>query len=106
MGDVSPGTPIVAVQINRHDVFDLDDPSTSAWPYRWVNALHILTREDFIRRLLLFKVGDVLDPARLEETEIILRGDRIPEPGEHLGAAGPRRGRSDRRDARPVDAWP
>lgn len=78
--DVAPGTPIVAVQINRHDVFDLDDPSTSAWPYRWVNALHILTREDFIRRLLLFKVGDVLDPARLEETEIILRGTGFLNP--------------------------
>jgi hypothetical protein len=80
MGDVAPGTPIVAVRVNRQDVFDLDDPSTSAWPYRWVNALHILTREDFIRRLLLFKVGDVLDPARLEETEIILRGTGFLNP--------------------------
>lgn len=77
---VAPGTPIVAVQINRHDVFDLDDPSTSAWPYRWANALHILTREEFIRRLLLFKVGDVLDPVRLEETEIILRGTGFLNP--------------------------
>ena len=78
--DVAPGTPIVAVQIDRHDVFDLDDPSTSAWPYRWVNALHILTREDFIRRLLLFQVGDLLDPARLAESEIILRGTGFLNP--------------------------
>ena len=42
--EVAPGTPIVAVRIDRHDVFDLDDPSTSAWPYRWVDALHIVTR--------------------------------------------------------------
>ncbi len=80
VGDVAAGTPIVAVRVNRHDVFDLDDPATSAWPYRWVDALHMLSREDFIRRLLLFKVGDVLDPARLEETEIILRGTEFLNP--------------------------
>ncbi len=71
--DVAPGTPIVSVRIERHDVFDLDDPSTSAWPYRWVNALHVVTREDLIRRLLLFRVGDRLDPVQLAESEIILR---------------------------------
>jgi hypothetical protein len=78
--EVAPGTPIVAVQITRGDVFDLDDPSTSAWPYHWANALHVLTHEDFIRRLLLFKAGDPLDPARLEESEIILRGTGFLNP--------------------------
>ena len=78
--DVAPGTPIVAVRIDRHDVFDLDDPATSAWPYRWANALHILTREDFIRDLLLFRVGDRLDPLLLGESEIILRGTGFLNP--------------------------
>ncbi len=78
--EVPPGTPIVAVRIDRHDVFDLDDPSTSAWPYRWVDALHIVTREDFIRRLLLFRVGDLLDPLLLAESELILRGTGILNP--------------------------
>ena len=71
--EVAPGTPIVAVRIVRHDVFDIDDPATSAWAYRAVNALHVLSRENFIRAMLLFRVGDPLDPLRLAESEIILR---------------------------------
>jgi hypothetical protein len=71
--EVAAGTRIVSVRIDRHDVFALDDPSTSAWPYRWVNALHVLTREEFIRRLLLFRAGDSLDPVKLAESELILR---------------------------------
>ena len=78
--EVAPGTPIVAVRIERHDIYDLDDPATSAWPYRWVDALHILTREEFIRSLLLFHVGDPLDPARLAESELILRGTGFLNP--------------------------
>jgi hypothetical protein len=78
--EVAPGTPIVAVRIDRHDVFDVDDPSTSAWPYRWVDALHIVTREEFIRSLLLFRAGDRLDPALLAESELILRGTGFLNP--------------------------
>jgi hypothetical protein len=83
--EVTPGTPIVAVRIERHDIYDLDDPATSAWPYRWVDALHILTREEFIRSLLLFHVGDPLDPARLTESELILRGTGFLNP-VHISA--------------------
>ena len=78
--EVAPGTPIVAVRIDRHDVFDLDDPSTAAWPYRLVDALHIVTREDFIRSLLLFQAGDRLDPMRLAESELILRATGFLNP--------------------------
>jgi hypothetical protein len=78
--EVLTGTPIVSVRIERHDVFDLDDPSTSAWPYRLVDALHILTREELIRRLLLFREGDRLDPVRLAESEILLRGTGFLNP--------------------------
>ena len=78
--DVAPGTPIVAVLIDRHDVFDLDDPETSAWPYRWADALHIMTREDLIRSLLLFQVGDRVDPMQLTESEIILRATGFLNP--------------------------
>ncbi len=78
--EVAPGTPIVSVRLERHDIYDLDDPGTSAWPYRWVDALHIVTREEFIRSLLLFHVGDPLDPARLAESELILRGTGFLNP--------------------------
>jgi hypothetical protein len=78
--DVAPGIPIVAIRIDRHDVFDLDDPATTAWPYRWADALHIVTREDFIRSLLLFRVGDRVDPVQLAESELILRGTGFLNP--------------------------
>ena len=87
--EVAPGTPIVAVRIDRHDVFDLDDPSTSAWPYRWVDALHITTREDFIRSLLLFQVGDRLDPRLLAESELILRRTGFLNPVNISARPGP-----------------
>lgn len=78
--DVAPGTPIVAVRIERHDIYDLDDPETSARAYRWVDAAHALTREKFIRSLLLFEVGDLLDPLRLAESELLLRGTGFLNP--------------------------
>jgi hypothetical protein len=78
--EVPPGTPIVAIRVVRTDIFDLSDPGTSAWPYRWANALHILTREQFIRNMLLFRVGDKLDPARLAESERILRDTGFLSP--------------------------
>ncbi len=78
--EVPPGTRIVAVRIVRHDVFDLEDPATSAWPYRAADALHVLSHEAFIRALLLFRVGDPLDPAKLAESERILRGTGFLNP--------------------------
>jgi hypothetical protein len=79
-GEVAPGTPIVAIRVVRTDIFDLSDPGTSAWPYRWANALHVLTREQFIRSLLLFRVGDKIDPGRLAESERILRDTGFLSP--------------------------
>jgi len=78
--EVPPGTPIVLIRVVRTDIFDLSDPETSAWPYRWANALHILTREQFIRDLLLFRVGDKLDPALLEESARLLRDTQFLSP--------------------------
>ena len=101
--DVAPGTPIVAVRIDRHDVFDLDDPATSSWPYRWVDAVHIMTRESFIRSLLLFKAGDRLDPLQLAESEIILRATGFLNPVKITARPVTWRGRGHRRDPRPVD---
>jgi hypothetical protein len=80
--EVPPGTPIVAVRIIRTDIFDLSEPGTSAWPYRWANALHVLTREKFIRSLLLFRVGDKLNPALLAESARILRATGFLNPVE------------------------
>ncbi|HNX49147.1 MAG TPA: hypothetical protein PKL08_03195 [Thermoanaerobaculaceae bacterium] len=78
--EVRAGTPIVAVTVVRHDVFDTDQPGTQAWPYRAANALHFLTREAFIRSQLLFKSGDLLDPTLLAESERILRDHGFLNP--------------------------
>jgi hypothetical protein len=59
------------------DTTDLDPDAPFLWAYRLANALHIRTREDFIRKELLFKTGDCLDPLRLLETERLLRGYRF-----------------------------
>ncbi|MGC8915762.1 MAG: hypothetical protein ACP5NF_02130 [Thermoanaerobaculum sp.] len=67
------GAKIQAIHVIRHDVFDTSDPKTSAWPYRAANALHMLTRERFIRSLLLFKEGDPWDPELAAESERLLR---------------------------------
>lgn len=79
-GDSPPPPRIVAIEVIRHDVFDLTDPETAAWPYRMANALHILTRERFIRSLLLFREGDRWDPSLAEESERILRGTGFLNP--------------------------
>lgn len=77
---VHTGLPIVAIHVVRHDVFDLSDPETSSWPYRTANALHTLSRERFIRSLLLFKEGDPWDPALAAESERLLRATGFLNP--------------------------
>ncbi len=77
---LQPGTPIVRITVIRDDVFDTADPATSAWPYRWADHLHVTTRERYIRSLLLFKVGDPLDPAILAESERLLRSTGFLSP--------------------------
>jgi len=76
----APGAPIVAIHVVRQEVFDLADPKTSSWPYRTANALHVLTRERFIRSLLLFREGDPWDPALAAESERLLRATGFLNP--------------------------
>ena len=63
---------IRSVEIVRQDVF----PEITGRPrflYQWANTLHIVTRENVIRRVLLFKPGDEFDPELLAESERKLR---------------------------------
>ncbi|MDD5564268.1 MAG: hypothetical protein PHQ91_11190 [Thermoanaerobaculaceae bacterium] len=87
--EVAAGTPIVAITIIRTDIFDTSEPGTAAWPYRWANHLHVLTRERFIRSLLLFKVGDPVDPALLAESERLLRSTGFLSPVTITARAAP-----------------
>lgn len=69
----SKRVPIVAIRIVRHDIFDVEDPATSAWPYRLADKLHVLSTEGYIRSMLLFREGEPLDLAKLAESERLLR---------------------------------
>jgi hypothetical protein len=62
--------------VDNHSIFDLDQLEASGvlrGVYKLANSLHVKTRESFIRRELLFAVGDCLDPFLLEESERLLR---------------------------------
>src|SRR5450756_15584 len=67
-GPVRIGT----IRIESVDVFSPDE-AAKGWIYRAANTIHMQTRESFLRKQLLFREGDVLDIARLEETERNLR---------------------------------
>ena len=78
------GWPIVAIEFERHDIFDTSDPKTKAWFYRWANALHIISKEEFIRSMLLFTEGDASSQDKADESARILRAlgiMRLPATG-------------------------
>ena len=60
------------IQIESNDVFSPEE-AAKGWFYRAANSIHITTRESFLRKQLLFSEGDLLDIARLAETERNLR---------------------------------
>ncbi len=64
------------VWINNGDIFDLTDPEEDRWFYRWINRLHVRTRQGTISDQLLFQPGDRYDPRTVEESERILRDNK------------------------------
>ncbi len=78
--DAIDGLPIVAITFDRFDIFDTADPKTDAWFYRWANALHIVSKEDFLRSMLLFKEGDPYSASAAAESARILRSLGIVNP--------------------------
>ena len=61
------------ILVSSKDIFDLSDPKENYWPYRLANKLHVVTREDVIRRELLFREGDLYRQALIDESERNLR---------------------------------
>ncbi len=67
---------ISEVFVDNASVFDVGSPGLDArfnWAYRLANGLHFRTREEVIRRELLFAAGDCYDADRLEDSERVLR---------------------------------
>ena len=67
------GALIGEIRVDTHNIFDLGDPAENKLAYRIANALHIKTRPELIRRLLLFRPGERLQVRLLDETERIIR---------------------------------
>jgi hypothetical protein len=71
------GARIGQIIIRNEDVFDTTDPEEDNALFRAANAIHVTTRAGVIRRALLFKPGDPVNAALIEETERVLRGARF-----------------------------
>ncbi|MGQ0545968.1 MAG: hypothetical protein ACT4P3_11650, partial [Betaproteobacteria bacterium] len=67
------GAVIGEIHVRPQNIFDLDDPRENNRLFRFANLLHITTREEPIRRALLFRKGEWLSLRRIEETERLLR---------------------------------
>ncbi|TMH72566.1 MAG: hypothetical protein E6H51_11495 [Betaproteobacteria bacterium] len=71
------GAVIGEVRIDNRNIFDLADEKENGILYRAANALHIQTRASVIRRQLLFKPGERVSARLIEETERLMRSNRI-----------------------------
>jgi outer membrane protein assembly factor BamA len=67
------GARIGEIRIVPEDIFDLSDPRENNFFFRLANKLHINTRPEVIRRLLLFQPGEKVSVQAIEETERQLR---------------------------------
>jgi outer membrane protein assembly factor BamA len=65
------------VRISNRDIFDLADDRENGILYRTANALHIQTLAVIVRRQLLFKPGERVSVRLIEETERLMRSNRI-----------------------------
>src|SRR6266704_3037965 len=71
------GAVIGEVRIDNRDIFDLADEKENGILYRAANPLHIQTRAAVIRRQLLFKPGERVSARLVEETERLMRSNRV-----------------------------
>jgi outer membrane protein assembly factor BamA len=70
------GARIGEIRISARDIFDLDDPRENKLLFRWANAVHVNTRPGVIANALLFKTGEPVSAALIDETARVLRGTR------------------------------
>ncbi len=77
-------TVIGDIRISSGDVFDTGDPAESGAFYRVVNALHLETRDDVIRRQLLLRSGETYSADKVAETERSLRANHYLKSAQIL----------------------
>jgi hypothetical protein len=71
------GAVIGEVRIDTRNIFDLADEKENGILYRAANAIHIRTQDWVVRRQLLFKPGERVSVRVIEETERLMRSNRI-----------------------------
>ncbi|MDO3381852.1 hypothetical protein [Gilvimarinus algae] len=71
--DQLEGRVINNIRYMRIGVFDENNPDENNSLYRFLNKLHINTKEYVIATQILFAEGDTLDPDEIHETERLLR---------------------------------
>lgn len=64
------------ISVEVKNIFDVTQPGEDRLLFRAANHLHRRTREHVIRDQLLFRSGDPYDPARVAESERLLRDRR------------------------------
>jgi outer membrane protein assembly factor BamA len=70
------GALVGEIFIDAQNVFDTTDPREDKALYRLANSLRIKTRDQVIRRQLLFHPGEVYSQQQVDESERILRSAR------------------------------
>jgi len=65
------------VRIGNRNIFDLADEKENGILYRAANAIHVRTQDWVVRRQLLFKPGERVSVRLIEETERLMRSNRI-----------------------------
>ena len=61
------------IHFSRLPIFNTADPSENNWLFRWANRFHALTREETIRRELLFSEGATVPARVVDESARLLR---------------------------------
>ncbi len=70
------GARIGEIRVKTRQIFDTEDPKEDKLLFRWANALHVMTRPSVVEEALLFRTGDPVSLAVIEETERVLRSNR------------------------------
>jgi outer membrane protein assembly factor BamA len=71
------GARIGKIRIHRLNIFDPNDPKESFILFRVANRLHVISRDQVIRRELLFQEGDLYRQDLIDESERNLRAIRV-----------------------------
>ena len=76
--------PIKRIDLLVNNVFNLADPEENRKFHKILNKVRIETKDYVIERMLLFKVGEILDLKILQETERLLRAKPYIKDAEIL----------------------